>query len=307
MKNIIEFYYNIKIKELHSKNDYYFFHINNNNFIFKPYQKDINKIESLYRLSNTLSKTINIDNIIPNKENSLITIIENTPYILIQTKNTNHISLPTISNFSNTPLNNNNYIKELERNNWEILWSNKIDYYESQVLENKKKYPLIRESFDYFIGMGETAITYLVNTKLELKPTIYDIKVPSHNNLYNSLYDPSNIILDHKARDVAEYIKYSFWNNNNNIILELNEYFKHNLYSPYGIRVLYSRILYPSFYFEIYDQIISGIKEEIELNKIISRIQEYEYYLYNIYLYLKNYYDIPEINYLTKKQGINPR
>ena len=48
--------------------------------------------------------------------------------------------------------------------------------------------------------MAENAISYLVNTKLELKPTITDQKVISHNNIVLSLTDPSNIILDHKAR-----------------------------------------------------------------------------------------------------------
>ena len=80
-----------------------------------------------------------------------------------------------------------------------------------QIGQNEKKYPLIRESFDYFVGMGENAISYLVNTKKEVKPNFYDKKVLSHNNLYNSLFDPLNIILDHKARDLAEYIKLSFF------------------------------------------------------------------------------------------------
>ena len=303
MKNIIEFFYNIRIQELHNKNDYYFFSINNKEFIFKPYYKDETIADSAYRLSSMLSEKINVDNIIPNKYSSPITRIENTPYILILNKNQNIISLSTISNISNIKIINTDYIKDLERNNWEILWGNKIDYYEMQVNENYKKYPLIRESFDYFVGMGENAIAYLVNTKLEVKPTIHDIKVPSHNNLHSSLYDPSNMILDHKARDLAEYIKYSFWNNNINIFKELNEYFKYNFFSIYGIRVLFSRILYPSFYFDIYDQIISEKKEEKELNTIISKINDYEYYLYNIYLYLKKFYDIPEINWLKKTRN----
>lgn len=306
MKNIIEFYYNIKIDTLHSKNDYYFFSINKRNFILKPYYKDEKTANNIYRLDSLLSDKINIDNIIPNKYNSPITIIENTPYMLILNKSKNIISLPIISNISNIRIDNINSIKDLERNNWETLWSNKIDYYEIQINENYKKYPLIRESFDYFIGMSENAISYLVNTKNELKPTIYDNKVPSHNNLYNSLFDPSNIILDHKSRDLAEYIKYSFWNNNNNIFKELEDYFKYNVYSVYGIRVLFSRILYPSFYFDIYDDIISGKKKEKEINKIINRVNEYEYFLSNIYLYLKKFYDIPEINWI-KKKGFNPR
>ena len=76
--------------------------------------------------------------------------------------------------------------------------------------------------------MGENAISYLVNTKKEVKPNFYDKKVLSHNNLYNSLFDPLNIILDHKARDLAEYIKLSFFNNNQNIFKELDEYFYYN-------------------------------------------------------------------------------
>lgn len=306
MKEIIEFYYNIKIDSLHSKNDYYFFHIGNTEYIFKQYYNDERLIEATYRLNNLLREKINISNIILNKYGYPITKTENNSYILIQNNQNNNISLSIISNFSNTIINNTDYIKNLERNNWEILWSNKIDYYEKQINENNKKYPLIRESIDYFIGMGEIAISYLSNTKLEVNKTMLDNKVLSHNTLSNSIWDPQNIILDHKARDVAEYIKYSFWNNNKNIFIELEEYFKHNQYSLYGIRVLYSRILYPSFYFDLYDDIINTKKNEIELNKIISRITEYEYYLYNIYLYLNKFYNIPEINYI-KKQGINPR
>lgn len=306
MKNIIEFYYNIKIDKLTNKDDYYTFNINNQTFIFKPYYKSQEEANTCLRLNSILSNKFPLNDIIINKYNSPTTYIDNVPYILIKNKNKSKISLSAISNISNTITPNTNYVKNLERNNWEILWGNKIDYYEIQIKENSKKYPLIRESFDYFIGMGETAITYLVNTKLETNKTIYDDKVLSHNSIYTSLYDPSNIILDHKARDVGEYIKYSFWNNNKNIFIELNEYFKYNYYSEYGIRVLFSRILYPGFYFDLYDQIIIGKKEEKELNKIINRINEYEYYLYNIYIFLNRLYKIPEINYL-KKQGINPR
>ena len=90
-----------------------------------------------------------------------------------------------------------------------------------------------------------------------------------------------------------------------NIFKELNEYFYYNYYSLYGIRILFSRILYPSFYFILYDEIISNKKEEKELNKIISRINDYEVYLYNIYLYLRKHYDIPTIEWL-KKRGPNP-
>lgn len=302
MKNIIEYYYNIRIDELHNNNETYYFELNNNHFSFKPYNDNVSKSYDIYKLNSIIANKLNIDNIIPNKYNNPLTKVNDTYYILILNKNKLNLTLPLISNMALSNIN----ITTLERNYWEILWENKIDYYELQIGENEKKYPLIRESFDYFIGMAENAISYLVNTKIELKPTITDQKVISHNNIELSLSDPSNLILDHKARDVAEYIKLSFWNNtNNNIYKELDEYFYYNYYSSYGIRILFSRIIYPSFYFNLYDEIISGKKEEKELNKIINRINEYEVYLFNIYLYLRKYYDIPSIEWL-KKRGINP-
>ena len=306
MKNMIEFYYNIKINNIQKKDNIYSFTLNNHNYILKPYYKDQTTINSCYRLGTILNNSLPLNNIIPNKYNNPISIIDNTPYVLLQKNNNQPISLKTISYISNTNIPNITYIKDLERNNWEKLWGDKIDYYELQVNENKKKFPLIRESFDYFIGMGENAISYLVNTKLETKPTIYDNKVPSHNTLNSSLFDPTNIILDHKARDLAEYIRYSFWNNNTNIFSELNEYFKYNYFSEYGIRVLFSRMLYPSFYFDLYDEIIIDKTEEKNLNNIINRINDYELYLYKIYIYLNKFYNIPEINWI-KKQGPNPR
>lgn len=300
MKNIIEFYYNIRIDEIHNKDDYYFFVLNKNHYIFKPYFDDIDKTLDIYKLNRLLSERTNIDNIILNRYGNPITKVNNSFYVLILSNNRNNFTLADISNMANVSDINNQPLDKLERNNWEILWANKIDYFEMQVHENAKKYPLIRESFDYFIGLSENAISYLVNTKREVSPTIYDMKVISHNSLNNSLYDPSNIILDHKARDVAEYIKMSFFNNNLNIFKELEEYFHYNYYSIYGIRVLFARILYPSFYFDLYDGIISGKNDEKQLNMIIDKINDYEIYLYNVYLFLKRFYDIPMVDWLKK-------
>ena len=298
MKNILEFYYNLSLEEeILNRNGNYYFVINNNSFVFRPFYGNNNSIDDIYKLNNYLSNFSYIDKIILNKFNSPITKVKDILYVLILLKGNNNINLSIISNLASIDIPS---FKSLERNNWEVLWGNLIDYYEMQIGQNEKKYPLIRESFDYFVEMGENAISYLVNTKKEVKPNFYDKKVLSHNNLYNSLFDPLNIILDHKARDLAEYIKLSFFNNNQNIFKELDEYFYYNHYSFYGMRILFARIIYPSFYFKLYDEILSKKKEEKELNSIIKRIDEYELYLSNIYLYLRKYYDIPMIEWLKK-------
>ncbi len=299
MENIIEYYYNIKINTLKSKDNNYILKVKNNTLVLKEIYST-NDINIIYKLSTDL----NINTIIPNKENSLFTIINNKLYSLILIKRISILTLPNISNLSNI---NINIIPELERNNWEILWSNRTDFLEEFISQNRGKYPLIRESSDYFIGLSENAISYLVNTKREVQKDDYlDRKVVSHIKLSNSLYDPFNIIFDHKARDIAEYIKYSFFINNTSIYRELDEYFKHNNYSKYGIQVLYSRILYPNYYFNTIDKIITNTLEENKLNTIINRIDEYENYLYNIYLYLSKYYDIPLPLWLKKNKETNP-
>ena len=299
MKNIIEYYYNLQLVELQEKQNNYTFKVKNNNYILKEYNNNLDNINDIYTLNKYINNYYPIDKIILNKYDAPLTKVNNTYYILIKANERKELKLSIISNLSNIKLPE---IKSLERNNWEVLWSNMIDYYESQIGQNEKKYPLIRESFDYFIGLGENAISYLVNTKKEVQKETNDNKVLSHNSLYNSLYDPLNIIIDHKSRDVAEYIKISFFNNNKNIFKELDEYFFYNRYSLYGIRVLYARIIYPSFYFKLYDEIFREKKEEKELNKIINRINEYEIYLKDIYLYLNKYYNIPNIEWLKKQE-----
>ncbi len=306
MKNTIEFYYNIRINELHNSNDKFFFNIGNNKLVFEKFDGNINLIEDIYKLNYQLQFSSYVDHIIPNRYNNPLTKINGNFYVLIIKNNLGSdgpLSLNRISMMAKTNINN---IKVLERDNWEMLWENKIDYFEMQIGQNEKKYPLIRESIDYFIGLGENAISYLVNTKNELKPTFEDRKVLSHNSLGKDFSNPTNIILDHPARDVAEYIKLSFFNKNYNIFKELDEYFYYNHYSAYGIRVLFARILYPSLYFDLYDSIVSGKNDEKMLSIFTTKTHAFEEYLYKMYLYFSRYYNIPEVEWL-KKREINPR
>ena len=68
-------------------------------------------------------------------------------------------------------------------NNWDYLWSTKIDYLEYQINQSGKKYPLIVESFSYFVGLTENAISYAKNATLELKKDYNNIGVITHKKL----------------------------------------------------------------------------------------------------------------------------
>lgn len=308
MKNAINFYYNLKPENVNNYNNYYYFYYNKYLYVLLLYNEDLKYINDIYNLNvSLLSLNIPIHQIIINKNNSIISLINNNYYILykILIKNYNRkINIKDI-NYLNSIIITNNI-----DNNWDYLWSTKVDYLEYQINQSGKKYPLIVESFSYFVGLTENAISYAKNTTLELKKDYNNIGVITHkklniNDTLFNLYDPLNITIDYKIRDLAEYIKNSFFEDNFNILNELNYYFKKNYLSIYLIRLLFARILYPSFYFNLYDDIISNKKEEKELLKITSRINEYEQYLYEIYLYLKKIYNIPEVEWL-KKRRFNP-
>lgn len=304
MKNNIMYYYNIRIDNITQNNNNYYFTINNDNYCFTIYTRDIKESNEIYKLNKyMLSSNILVHEIIPNKDNYVVTIINNIPYILYKIYINKNKKL-TINEL--TYLSNYTYQvdKILTRNNWNILWSNKIDYFEYQINQMGKKYPILVDTFAYFTGLAENAISYVKYTTLETQIETSDNPVISHrkiNNTTQSLYNPLNIILDHKSRDIAEYIKLSFLNKNTNIYQELDSYFSNNYYSEYGLRLLYARIIYPSFYFDMYEQIIQGLRKESDLLNIVSLLDDYELYLKEMYYYLKKYHNIPEIDWITKK------
>lgn len=304
MKNNIMYYYNLRIDNITQNNNNYYFTINNDNYCFTIYTRDIKESDAIYKLNKyMLSSNILVHEIIPNKDNYVVTIINNIPYILYKIYINKNKKL-TINEL--TYLSNYTYQvdKILTRNNWNILWSNKIDYFEYQINQMGKKYPILVDTFAYFTGLAENAISYVKYTTLETQIETSDNPVISHrkiNNTVESLYNPLNIILDHKSRDIAEYIKLSFLNKNTNIYQELDSYFSNNYYSEYGLRLLYARIIYPSFYFDMYEQIIQGLRKESDLLNIVSLLDDYELYLKEMYYYLKKYHNIPEIDWITKK------
>lgn len=304
MKNAIEYYYNLKPKEINNYHNYYYFYYNNYLYVLFLYNDEISKLNNIYNLATYLNN-INIPThqIIINNKNDIISIIDDKYYILYKILINNYnkqIDIKDINYLTNIIINNN------FNTNWDILWSNKIDYLEYQINQSGKKYPLIVESFSYFVGLSENAISYFKNTILDIPKSndatgvITHKKIDINNTLFN-LYDPINIVIDYKIRDIAEYIKISFFKDNFNIFKQLNYYFSHNQLSIYLVRLLFARILYPSFYFNLYDEILTNKKEETEILKITKRISDYENYLYQIYLHLFKLYQIPEVEWLKKR------
>ena len=308
MKNTINYYYNLNPSKINQIFHYYYFYVDHELYYFKIYTKDEKYINSIYLFNQEmLKRNIMVNEIINNRNHTILTYVNHIPYILMKVSvNINKpICLAEISYLSNISI---PYQDDLMRSNWANLWAEKVDYLEYFHEQNNQKYPILSSCFHYFVGLSENAISYLNYVIIHFKPEKYDIGVISHDSFLMddtvySLYDPLNIIIDHKARDLAEYIKISFFRDNYSIFDELDEYFKHNYFSIYGIHLLMARILYPSFYFNMYDDIISNKINESSVLKITSRMDDYEKYLADIWKYFHRYYPIKDIDWLL--QGKN--
>ena len=53
--------------------------------------------------------------------------------------------------------------------------------------------------------------------------------------------------------------------------------------------MLYARLLYPSYYFDLYEKIMNNEVEEDALIDIISLVTEYEIFLKKVYVLISKY------------------
>ena len=287
MKNTIDYYYNIRINELIKTEKDYYFYLNNNEYHLIQYNRPLEDINALYKLNiNMLNRNIIVHQIILNKDNIPITIINNIPFVLIKiNKYGNKIYLSDINYIQNYSL-NIQYEKELLRDNWVKLWCDKIDYYEYQISQLGKEYPILCDSLSYYIGLGENAISYIVNNINSLNKilTVSHKRIKIDDGSFE-LYNPLNFIIDNRIRDLSEYIKNSFFSNQFDIN-ELRTYLNYNNLSKDEYIYLYARLLFPTYYFDIYDEIINTKSNEDSIVKIISKACEYEQFLFNIYNFI---------------------
>ena len=283
MKNALLYYYNLSIDTIHQNENKYYFNVNNKSyFLIECY--NIEEINEIYKLNKYLSEISSVYKIVLNKNNTEITNINNKNYILIELNNKKkQINLSDIIELNNIYIPYNK--SKLRRDNWYELWTNKVDYIEYQISQTGKKYPIIRDSFNYYIGLAETAIAIVKNTKLDnimlglchrrIKMTAFD------------LYNPLNIIIDFRMRDICEYFKYCFFQNID-IYKELNEFLRYNKLSIEESRLFFARMLFPTYYFDLYEKIINENLDESEIKKIIFKVNKYEEILQYIYFYFKN-------------------
>lgn len=291
MENILNYYYQLNIIDIKKKDYYYLLTTDEyEQYIFNE-TIDSNELkENLDYLNNT---NVLYDLLILTKEGNITINYNDKEYALFKVRNNENLNILSFSNLITTG-----------KLKWGTLWSNRVDYYLEQIAEVVEQKE-IKYAMDYYISLAEIAISYF-NTLSEIYNENTLTFTLSHHIVTSPIdkymfYNPSNMCFDLSVRDIAEYIKESFFNDilTNYEILSLID--KINLNESLA-NYLLVRLIYPSYIFKLYDIFI----ETKELNKkfyeYMKKSREYETLLSTIYNKLKLKYSIKAYIYFFKDQ-----
>ena len=309
MKEIINYYYNLDLMDVSLNNTYTSFIYNGEEYYFVFFNRTEEELRDIMDIIYEMKlKGIRVHDIIFNRENKPLTKVGENYYLLLKLnankdENINFISLCEYI----SKLKLNSYNSKLYRNNWGLLWSKKIDYFEYQIKEMGKNKPIVLDSFSYYIGLAENAISYVNKINNVMKQTENDNITLSHRRIFypniNLNYlNPLSFIFDLEVRDIAGFLKVEFFNGED-ALLDLTTYLKMKRLTPYSYHMLYARLLYPSYYFDIYEDIMNNDGNEEKLLPVINKVDEYELFLKNAYLEISKYTSLERINWLIKKES----
>ena len=289
MLDYINYFYNLYPPLLNKENENYVFFVGNEKYYLTPYKRELSEIKDLVELNKRMiSSNSLVHEIIINKFNEPISVISNENYVLLRVyvNDIKKIDINDIIYMLNENVNLSG-LKFLLRTNWVSLWSNKVDYIEYQMGHLIKKYPFLNNTIDYYLGLCENAITYIKNLKM-----FSDYKIPigiSHKRITKDatlfdLYNPLNLIIDYKVRNIAEYLKDAFFKDED-VNYILNIVFKNFWFDKLNLSLLVARLLYPSYYFDLFEEIID---KELDENIVFSLTKKSSKYEEFIDLIIKN-------------------
>lgn len=248
MKNVLYNYYNILVDELDKMDNYYSFYYNDTLYFFCLVLNDVNLVEEIYKYLKI--NNISCYDIILNKDNSLFSVVDNKKYALIRVNGILKYEI-NFFEFKFYPVDKSGV-------DWGKLWAERLDYYEVQLRELGKNYQTVLNSFGLFSGLAENAILYYNLTIKNFDDSV-DVGIVHNRLMYPCYYvyynNPINFVIDYSVRDLAEYFKSYIFSDDFNI----NELFglldKVN-FNNKTFNLLYSRLMYPSFYFDVFDKVI---------------------------------------------------
>lgn len=307
MKTLINYKYNLFPSDIIKvKNGYYFFYNDLKYYIVKL-NRPVTDLELIINVNEKLEKLNKaVYKILPNIKKEYYFEYESNNYIVILVLKNEQTVIDLIDLINFNKLVKTKEETLLNRNDWKKLWSDKIDYFEYQMSMVNETNQIINGSFSYYVGLAENAISYFNDTILEEKITSKELVI-SHKRIIEPIYsgkifNPLNFIFDYDVRDTAEYLKTKFFKDKLDWD-EIEYVFKGKNYSRASLRLFYARLLYPSYYFDAYEE-YKETKSTKNLRKIISKAKEYEDFLFDMFVIIKKQQPIPEIEWILKNKRV---
>lgn len=314
MNNYIDYYYNLYPNTIEKVGRNYRFFLNNEKYYIIMYERNLEEMDTLVKLNKEMIERGSlVHEIVLTKDGKAVFLCDNNSYALLRVYINENIPIKIEDIFYmldyNDTIKPNNIIGRM---NWANLWSSKVDYFEYHIGHLIKKYPYIYKTIDYYLGLAENAISYVKNIKTPASLiSICHRRIGVTSTLFD-LYNPFNLVIDYKVRDVAEYIKSVFFYGENscvegvvnsenmivdkcNIILE--RIFKKYIFDNEALKLLFARLLFPSYYFDLYENVIDNSLNENVISCIIKKSSAYEEFLKTILLKTP----IPYVEWLASK------
>jgi hypothetical protein len=225
-----------------------------------------------------------------NKFGHFITEYNKKKYVLLKilNYNNNSIDLSIINSLSTKNL---NYY--FNKANWSKLWSNKIDYLETLLNDNKNSKKTIYINYDYPIGLAEIGINLYKKLEINVPNNIAHHRI-FHNMEINEIMNPFNIVIDCIERDYAEYYKNLFFKSNN---LDIIEYI--NKCNIKILKLFFIRLLFITPFFDEAFEVILKDKDEKNIYRFIDKFEAYELEIKKIYNILRKTNQIEYIEFLS--------
>lgn len=291
MKNAIKYYYNLDVDSIRQIDTTYYLLINNVNYILC--ECDLVELEKIEKY---LYNNYKFHNLILTFDKKIGIIYNNKNYCLFKINTIfRKISLDDILN-SNLLISSDGS-SLIDR--WIELWSVHIDYIENQMQEMNSNYNYLKRVINYYIGLAETAVQFLKSINKQSIPLYLVHKRVRYTTNLVDLYNPSFLVIDTRIRDIAEYFKDIFFFKDDlesNIISNIKMLLPN--YTNMEKQLFFARMIYPTYFFDKYEEIIQFHKNEKILDAIISKSDKYEKLLNAIFIEIKKTTYIQNIDWL---------
>lgn len=298
MKNTLFYNYNLTVDNLTSlENGDYSFYIDYEKYYFKKITRPKEDIEEL---SNIIKEyPLKFHYLFYNRFNSLFSEHDGNFYCLMKLNSPEHVEIDLNEILKNEIIFEGKKSK-LDRTDWSELWSEKIDYLEYQVSELGNNHPIVRQSFSYYVGLAENAITYFNMLKpINAKTALVHRRI-SYPAYALDFYNPLDLIVDYRVRNISSYLKSNFFNNID-VLPEIDSLINKNIFTPLEYNLLFARLLYPGYYFDKIHKILEDDLNEEVLLKYIDKASEYENFLNEVFNKFSTKSSMIKINWLIKR------